>query len=186
MTFLQPSLLAVLLPFILLPIIIHFINRMRYTPMDWAAMEFLFRAKRSSTKFAKLREILILACRCLAIFCLAFALSRPLTSGWLGWNVGGSSDTVIILLDRSSSMAALDESGERNKLQKTVAMIQDAAQNLPEETQFILVDSASGKASTIKSPDILKDDLLFGVTDTSSNVKNIDLPILGRNKVSFD
>ena len=77
MTFLEPLLLALILPFVVLPVIIHFINRMRYTPMDWAAMDFLFRAKRSSTKFAKLREVLILACRCLAILCLPLCQQMP-------------------------------------------------------------------------------------------------------------
>ncbi len=122
MSFITPNLLWVLLPFVALPIIIHFINRMRYTPMDWAAMEFLFRAKRSSTKFAKLREIIILLCRCLAIVALAFALSRPQSGGWLGWAMSGSTDTVLIVLDRSNSMGVLDESGQKNKLQKVIEM----------------------------------------------------------------
>ena len=160
MTFLEPVLLAFLLPFVVLPIIIHFINRMRYTPMDWAAMEFLFRAKRSSTKFAKLREILILACRCLAILCLGLALARPLSSGWLGWDFSGSSDTVVILLDRSSSMGALDESGQKNKLEKSITMIKDAAKNLSSDTNYVLVDSATGKARSIESLDVMDDPLL--------------------------
>ena len=173
MTFLEPFLLAVILPFVVLPIIIHLINRMRYTPMDWAAMNFLFKAKRSSTKFAKLREIIILACRCLAILCLALALSRPLSGGWLGWAFSGSSETVIILLDRSSSMATLDESGQRNKLEKSIAMIKDSAKNLSQGTEYVLIDSATGKARSISSLDALDDSLLFGVTDTGTNMKNM-------------
>lgn len=167
MTFLEPGLLAVILPFIALPIIIHFINRMRYTPMDWAAMEFLFRAKRSSTKFAKLREILILACRCLAILCLGLALARPLSGGWLGWAFSGSSDTVLILLDRSSSMGVLDESGQKNKLSKSISMIKNSAKSKPRATKFVLVDSATGKVTELEALSALDDDLLFGVSDSS-------------------
>lgn len=167
MTFLEPALLAVILPFIALPIIIHFINRMRYTPMDWAAMDFLFKAKRSSTKFAKLREILILACRCLAILCLGLALARPLSGGWLGWAFSGSSDTVIILLDRSSSMGVLDESGQKNKLSKSISMIKDSARSKPASTKFVLVDSATGKVTELEALDALEDDILFGVSDSS-------------------
>lgn len=170
MTFLEPFLLWIILPFVALPIIIHFINRMRYTPMDWAAMEFLFRAKRSSTKFAKLREILILACRCLAILCLGLALSRPLSGGWLGWAMSGSSDTVIIVLDRSNSMGVLDESGQKNKLEKAVAMIRDSAKTKPNGTKFILVDGATANISELQTLESLDDSLLFGVTDSSVNM----------------
>ena len=167
MTFLEPGLLAIILPFVALPIIIHFINRMRYTPMDWAAMEFLFRAKRSSTKFAKLREILILACRCLAILCLGLALARPLSGGWLGWAFSGSSDTVLILLDRSSSMGVLDESGQKTKLEKSISMIKNSAQSKSDATKFVLIDSATGKVTELTSLDALDDQLLFGVSDST-------------------
>ena len=173
MTFLEPFLLAIILPFIALPIIIHFINRMRYTPMDWAAMEFLFRAKRSSTKFAKLREIIILACRCLAILCLGLALARPLSGGWLGWAFSGSSDTVIILLDRSSSMGVLDESGQKNKLSKSISMIKDTAKSKPGATKFVLIDSATGKVTELEKLDALEDDLLFGVSDSSIDMHSM-------------
>ena len=37
------------LPLVLLPVIIHLINRMRHKPKQWAAMQFLLAATRSST-----------------------------------------------------------------------------------------------------------------------------------------
>ncbi|MDX9981164.1 MAG: BatA domain-containing protein, partial [Lentisphaeria bacterium] len=77
MTFLQPILLWGLLA-AATPILIHFVNRMRHRPMPWGAMLFLARARRSSTKFAKLRRFLILACRALALAMVALLLSRPL------------------------------------------------------------------------------------------------------------
>jgi len=48
MTFLQPLILWGL-PLMLLPVIIHLINRMRHRPRQWAAMQFLLAATRSST-----------------------------------------------------------------------------------------------------------------------------------------
>ena len=173
MTFLSPLLLWVILPFVAMPIIIHLVNRMRYQPMHWAAMDFLFSAKRSSTRIAKLREKIIIACRCLAIFCLAMALSRPRSGGWLGWSFGNSLDTVIIVLDRSSSMAALDESGQKNKLATTIEMFQESAAQMPRGTRFVLIDSAIAKARTLKSLDVLNDPLLFDVTDTTCNMSEL-------------
>ena len=62
MVFLQPLLLWAL-PVAALPIIIHLVNRTRHRPLDWAAMTFLTKARRSSTRFQQLRRFLILACR---------------------------------------------------------------------------------------------------------------------------
>ncbi|MBT4902035.1 MAG: hypothetical protein HON54_09035, partial [Verrucomicrobia bacterium] len=64
MTFLQPLILWGL-PLVLLPVIIHLINRMRHQPRQWAAMQFLLAATRSSTSHAKLRNLLILLMRVL-------------------------------------------------------------------------------------------------------------------------
>src|SRR5437764_8914125 len=103
MSFLQPLLLAAL-PLVALPILIHLINQRRYHTIRWAAMIFLLAANRMSRGYARLRQILILAFRVLAIAGLIFAVSRPLASGWLGRAVGGRPDTTIIVLDRSPSM----------------------------------------------------------------------------------
>jgi len=46
---------------------------MRYRTQRWAAMSFLFSANRASTRYAKLRQFLILACRVLALLALILA-----------------------------------------------------------------------------------------------------------------
>ena len=86
MTFLQPLILWGL-PLVLLPVIIHLINRMRHRPRQWAAMQFLLAATRSSTSHAKLRNLLIMLMRVLAVLTLLLFLARPLVGGWLGWAV---------------------------------------------------------------------------------------------------
>src|SRR5438034_2201732 len=100
MSFLQPMLLAAL-PLVALPIIIHLINQRRYQTVRWAAMMFILAANRMSRGYARIRQYLIMAMRILAIATLIFAISRPLTGGWLGRAGGGKPDTTIILLDRS-------------------------------------------------------------------------------------
>src|SRR5262245_34969865 len=103
MTFLQPLLLAAL-PLVSLPVLIHLTNQRRYQTIRWAAMHFLLAANRMSRGYARLRQLLILLFRMLAIAGLIFAISRPLASGWIGRAAGAGSDTTIILLDRSPSM----------------------------------------------------------------------------------
>jgi hypothetical protein len=83
MSFLQPILL-VGLPLALLPVIIHLINQHRHRTVRWAAMMFLLDAKKMTKGLARLRQILILTMRVLAIAALVFAASRPLAGGWIG------------------------------------------------------------------------------------------------------
>src|SRR5210317_742525 len=115
MSFLQPILL-VGLPLALLPIVIHLINQHRHRTVKWAAMMFLLDAKKMTKGMARLRQILILAMRVLAVIALLFAASRPLAGGWLALT-GGGADTVLILLDRSASMEQQNlESGKSKRV----------------------------------------------------------------------
>src|SRR5258707_12013904 len=103
MTFLQPFILWAL-PLVLLPVIIHLLNRMRHRTQPWAAMRFLISATRSSVSNAKLRQFLILLCRVMAVAALILFLARPLAGGWLGWALSPAPDVIVMLLDRSASM----------------------------------------------------------------------------------
>src|SRR3954463_10702552 len=102
MTFLVPSLL-IALPLALLPVIIHLIHLYRRRQVKWAAMMFLLAAQRMNKGLSRLRQILILALRVLAVAAIIFVITRPLAGGWLGLT-GGAPDTVLVLLDRSASM----------------------------------------------------------------------------------
>ena len=72
MSFLQPILL-IGLPLALLPVIIHLINQHRHRTVRWAAMIFLLDAKKMTKGLARLRQILILTMRVLAVATLVFA-----------------------------------------------------------------------------------------------------------------
>ena len=111
MTFLVPSLL-VALPLALLPIIIHLIHLYRRRQVKWAAMMFLFAAQRMNRGLSRLRQVLILALRVLAVAAILFVITRPLAGGWLGLT-GGAPDTVLILLDRLISAKAIEARCER-------------------------------------------------------------------------
>src|SRR3954463_8524792 len=103
MTFLQPFVLWGL-PLILLPVVIHLLNRMRHRPQPWAAMRFLVSATRSSVSNTRLRQFLILLFRVLCVLMLILFVARPLAGGWLGWALSPAPDAILILLDRSASM----------------------------------------------------------------------------------
>ena len=96
MTFLQPYLLW-LLPLAALPDIIHLLNRMRFRTVHWAATSFLFSANRASTRYARVRQWLLLACRVLALLAMLLAVARPLAGGWAGWMLSTSPDAVVLI-----------------------------------------------------------------------------------------
>src|ERR1700757_2221271 len=140
MTFLQPWVLLGL-PLIFLPIIIHFLNRLRHRPKPWAAMRFLVAATRSSVSQNRLRQFLILLFRVLAVAMLILFLARPLAGGWLGWALSPAPDAILILLDRSASMEA--RSGGVSKREQALKLLAQAAREFEEASHLVLIDSAS-------------------------------------------
>jgi hypothetical protein len=153
MTFLQPILLAAL-PLIALPVAIHLINQRRFQTIRWAGMMFLLAANRMSRGYARLRQILILAFRTLAVAGLVFAVSRPLAGGWLGRAASGRPDTTIILLDRSPSM---QQQGSGTPVSKLDAGRQQLARTLSTlgSGRWVLIESTTDAAGEIESPNAL-------------------------------
>ena len=94
------------------PVIIHLLNRRRFRIVDWAATNFLLKAARESRGKKKLKHILILLCRALAIAALIFAVSRPLVGGFLG-SGSGSVGTVVLVVNLWSASAPSASSTDR-------------------------------------------------------------------------
>jgi hypothetical protein len=104
MNFLNPLLLLAGLG-IALPILAHLLNRHQVKRTDWAAMQFLNRNVRVRSRQLRLRDILLLVLRCLALLFLVLALARPASqSGALGWLPGEPRAGVVIGIDASFSM----------------------------------------------------------------------------------
>src|SRR5210317_2187729 len=99
MTFLNPLLLIGALG-VALPILAHLLNRFQVQHTDWAAMQFLNRSVRVRSRQIKLRDLLLLILRCLALLLLVLALSRP---AWTSDTAlpGERSAGVVIALDSS-------------------------------------------------------------------------------------
>jgi hypothetical protein len=177
MLFLNPLLLWGLLA-AAVPIAIHLLNRRRHKTIQWAAMQFLLKATRESRGKKKLRHILILTCRALAIAALAFAAARPIVSGLIGWG-GGTIDTVVLLLDRSASMETKPGDGLNARRQIVIEKVRDAMASLG-GARLVLIDSASGKPQEIPSPDILTELSATSPTDTAA-----DFPTLLNRAAEF-
>src|SRR3989449_7082073 len=62
---------------IALPILVHLFNQRRPRPLSFGAIEFVLRSHRQKARRLRLRQILLLALRCLLIAAVATALARP-------------------------------------------------------------------------------------------------------------
>ncbi len=113
MTFMNPWLLLAAAG-VALPILAHLLNRYQVKQTDWAAMQFLNRSVRVRSRQIRLRDILLLVLRCLAVLLLALALSRPAwRDGANSWLPGERRAGVIIALDSSYSMEHSDGTATR-------------------------------------------------------------------------
>ncbi len=172
MTFLQPFLLWGL-PLVLVPVIIHLINRLRHKPQPWAAMMFLLQATRASTSHAKLRQWLVLLFRTLAVLALILFIARPLAGGWLGWTLSPAPDVIVIVLDRSASMESRIAGQTTTKREQAVKLLAEAAREFQDKSHLVLLDSATRIPQQLASAKSLLEPTLTGPTDTAA-----DLPTL--------
>ena len=111
MSFLHPEFLY-LAPLLALPVIIHFLNRIRYRRVRWAAIDFLLTSERRAVRRARLRQILLMALRVLLLSAALGALLQPILRGSVAGFLGSSSQLAIVL-DGSASMSARANSGLR-------------------------------------------------------------------------
>jgi hypothetical protein len=167
MTFLNLSILW-WLPLILLPVLIHLFNRLRHRKLPWAAMMFLRMANRKSTRYAKVRQWLVLLFRVLAVLLLLFALSQPRLDGLPGWMFSNKPDVVVIILDRSPSMDGRVD-GE-SRLEKSRELILKGMEGFAEGTRIALMDGSSTRVQEVRSVVALKNMMSGGVNDTSAGL----------------
>jgi hypothetical protein len=169
MTFLQPYLLW-LLPFAALPVLIHLLNRMRFRTVHWAATSFLFSANRASTRYARLRQWLLLACRVLALLAMVLAVARPLAGGWAGWMLSTSPDVVVILMDHSASMEARDAQSGITRRQQALDALASAAAAYGDRTRCVLFENVLRTPQEVAQPALLSRLPSLGPTDTAADM----------------
>lgn len=170
MTFLSPLFLWFLAA-VSVPVIIHLLNKRRHKTVQWAAMQFLLKATRESRGKKKLRHIIILACRALAIAALVFAAARPVVSNLLGWGAG-TIDTVVLILDRSASMELRSAEGQPAKRELILQKVRDTMADLG-DPRLVLIDSATGRPQEVPSPDVLPEISSTSPTDSSANFPSL-------------
>ena len=173
MTFLQPWVL-IALPIAALPVIIHLIHLYRRRQVKWAAMIFLRAAQQMNKGLSRLRQILILALRVLAVAAIILVVGRPLAGGWLGLT-GGAPDTVLVLLDRSASMEQKDPGDRREQTDGGTAEYRRrrSMTRRAGRSHLVLIDSALGKPLALDKADALLDVPQSEATDTAADIPGL-------------
>ena len=179
MTFLQPFILFAL-PLIALPILIHLINQNRHKTIPWAATMFLLQAKRMARGMARLRYILIMIARMLAVAGLIFAISRPMSGGWLGLTTSGAPELTVVILDRSVSMEEQDAATNRSKRETAVGKLATVFKELGRNSRIALFDSATGRRFDLNSPEALME-----LPETAPTSTSADIPALMQEATEY-
>jgi hypothetical protein len=105
MGWLAPTFLGGLMA-IAIPVVIHMIHRERRETIPFPSLMFLRKIPYRSVRRQKLRHLLLLAVRCLAIAIVVAAFARPFFEKRVASAaVAGDGREVVVLLDRSYSMA---------------------------------------------------------------------------------
>jgi hypothetical protein len=179
MTFLQPLILFSL-PLIALPILIHLVNQNRHRTIHWAATMFLIQARRMASGMARLRYILIMLARMLAVAGLIFAISRPMSGGWLGLTASGAPELTVVILDRSVSMEEQDPRTGRSKRETAIEKLCNVLRDLGRNSRIVLFDSATGMRHDLASADVLAD-----FPETAPSATAADIPALLQSATEY-
>jgi hypothetical protein len=117
LSFLNPAFLWAL-PAASIPLIIHLLSRRRLPEVQFPTTQFLRALEPREIRRIRLREILLLILRTLAILILVLAFARPSITP--SGSVAHAAAAVGLLIDDSESMAALEEHA-RPRMQEAVA-----------------------------------------------------------------
>jgi len=135
MQFSHPEILALLLVLII-PILIHLFQLQRFKKEAFTNVKFLREIELESRKSSRLKKLLVLASRLLALTCLILAFAQPV----LRKNEGQDNRKMVIYLDNSLSMQATDNNGSE-LLENAKRILIDEVQSLPGNFALITNDN---------------------------------------------
>ena len=176
MIYQKPQLLFALIA-IAIPIIIHLFNLTRSKKINFSNNRLLKEVREKNQKKSKLKNILLLISRILAISCLVLAFAKPIIPA----KNATKSNKIIIYLDNSFSMDL--NTGEYNVFNKAKKTAKEIVMSYSDKKDFYLVtnDYLSSNLSSLNQEEIVK-----SIEDVkiSSAIKSIPNIISRVNKIS--
>jgi len=97
---------------VLLPLVIHLLNRRRARRIDFSSLKFIEEVQRRKMRKLNLRRLIVLLLRMLAVFFIVLAFARPTVKSFAGFLLPtGAPSSVVICIDASYSMGVEREKG---------------------------------------------------------------------------
>lgn len=155
MSFKHPEFLYLLFV-ILIPVIIHLFNFRRYKKLWFSNIEFLKNITLQTRKQNKLKHLLVLFTRILAITFIVFAFAKP-EFGKNEKPVKQGQTVTSIYLDNSFSMMAEGEEGRL--FDESVEVAREIAGQAPHDRQFILLNNQNINANRLLNKEGIQSEL---------------------------
>ncbi len=161
---------------IAIPVIIHLFQFRRYKTIYFSNVNFLKQVQQESSSRNKLKHLLILAARVLAVACLVFAFAQPFIPKRAQQAATGKS-FVSIYIDNSFSMNRVDEGFKLlDKAKQTALAI---AKGYNDDDRFqLLTNDFSGSQQRL----ISKEELLAAVDEISFSSASRSLDEVGKRQ----
>jgi Aerotolerance regulator N-terminal/von Willebrand factor type A domain len=131
-----------------IPVLIHLIGRRRARPRRFAAIDLLLRSEKRVARRTKLRQLLLLAVRALAIAAVPLILAKPFTeaSSDLPAAVSGAQSAVLVVDDSLSMSLKVDD---RTLLARAVERARKIVNALGGDADCALVLASRGGAAPV-------------------------------------
>jgi hypothetical protein len=141
-----------------LPIIIHLLSRRRYKRRKWAAMEFLLRAHKKTSRRLRLENLLVLLLRIAMLVLFALALARPvLRQASVIAELGEKNRMVFLVIDNSYSMGLRrGETTPFESAKRTASEILDSLRSGADSVSVLLTSSLPRRVILEPTPDVEK------------------------------
>lgn len=138
-------------PFLLLfaaaasiPLLLHLFNRQRVKVIEFSTVKYLMSLQKTRMRQIKIRQILLLILRTLALLAIAFAFARPTTEGGYLPALGGkTTTTAVMIIDISGSSSTETNAG--SYFERGIEKAQAILANFTEKERVVVL----GVASTI-------------------------------------
>jgi hypothetical protein len=131
-----------LLPLAGLPLLIHLLRRRRAQVIPFPDIRYLQQARTASVRISRVRQILLLTIRTLAMLCLTLIPARPQTKLSLTPWLGGAVSRLVIILDDSASMAASE--GRGTLFEHAKQRVVNLLKQLGPQSQIAVISASRG------------------------------------------
>lgn len=157
MRFVHPQVLFFLFALVI-PVVVHLLKLHRYRREYFSNVRMLEQIRQEQKRSSRLREILVLSARMLALACLVLAFAQPFIPRYSGQGAAGSRLRVGIYLDNSFSMQA--PTRESVILEEAKSQVEKILQALPDgaSVQF-MTNRFSGREQSFRSVEEVREEL---------------------------